>query len=107
MPNFIGNRSDVIARGIREITGRTPIQQMVPGAKARALIETQAKEIENTGLLSELNGKKALLLLHLLRLKIGLKLLEVLLRLEYRWFAFVTYLFHKLIIIQMIMVIML
>jgi hypothetical protein len=61
MPNFIGNRNDVLARGIKEITGRTPVKQMVPGAKARSLLETQAKEIENTGLLSELNTKKAVL----------------------------------------------
>lgn len=61
MPNNIGSYNDALSRGIRELTTKTPIRQMVSGGKARSILEVQAKELENASRLEELNQQKPFL----------------------------------------------
>ncbi len=61
MPNFTGQFGEVVTRGIKSLTSQTNIRQMAAGSKARSLIETHAKEIDNLSNLQDTNLKKALL----------------------------------------------
>lgn len=61
MPNFTGGFGEVVTRGIKSLTSQTNIRQMVAGSKARSLLETHAREIDNLSLLQDTNLKKAFL----------------------------------------------
>jgi len=61
MPEFTGNYSEVVTRGITSLSSQTNIKQMASGSKARSLIEVHAKEVENLATLQEANLKKAFL----------------------------------------------
>jgi uncharacterized phage protein gp47/JayE len=61
MPNYTGSFGEVVTRGIKSITAQTNIRQMAAGSKARSLIETHAKEIDNLSVLQNTNLKKAFL----------------------------------------------
>jgi uncharacterized phage protein gp47/JayE len=61
MPNYTGSFGEVVTRGIKTLTQQTNIRQMVAGAKARALIEAHAREVDNISVLQDTNLKKAFL----------------------------------------------
>jgi uncharacterized phage protein gp47/JayE len=61
MPDFVGNFGEVLRRGIRVLTQFTNIRQMSPGGKARSILETHAKEMENASILMDGNLQKAFL----------------------------------------------
>lgn len=61
MPDFIGNFGEVLRRGIKTLTQYTNIRQMSPGGKARSVLETHAKEMENVSIVMDGNLQKAFL----------------------------------------------
>lgn len=61
MPSFINAFGEVVNRGIKTLTSQTNIRQMAAGAKARSLIESHAKEVDNLGMVQDTNLKKAFL----------------------------------------------
>jgi uncharacterized phage protein gp47/JayE len=61
MPEFIGNFGDILTRSLKTLNSTTPIRQNVAGSKARALLEVQARELENIGKLQDSNLQKAFL----------------------------------------------
>jgi len=61
MPNFTGNKGDVVARGIRTLTQTTPIRQTAVGGKARAILETSGEEVQNLARVQDKNLRKAFL----------------------------------------------
>lgn len=61
MPNYIGNKNDVVSRGLKTLTTQTNIRQMARGGKARSIVETVGQEVENLSNLSDLDSKRVLL----------------------------------------------
>lgn len=61
MPVFPSNKDEVLSRYIENLTSRTPINQVIPGSKARSIGETFAREIELMFQLEESNFEKSFL----------------------------------------------
>lgn len=61
MPEFTGTFGEVLARELDNLVKSTPIRQTVSGSKARALLESHSREVENLSKVSRSNLQKAYL----------------------------------------------
>lgn len=60
MPEFTGNKADVVNRGIQTLTETSPVRQFNIGSKGRSVVETYAPEVQNLARLMDSHEEQCL-----------------------------------------------